>query len=184
MEEEKYYAEALAALKGPEGDESDARELLNGFLSAVEQRQAIPGPILEYLYAAFASYLSNRQEPKERPGPLERALLLTKGRGRPDGSSRTRIKEGRIYTDTAIAALFNLLLKRGKARADALAALEDRICPARSVEQYATNNNCLKNWTPAELRRLIRDEREIAKSSLTESQRQLIIQGRQKKSRK
>jgi hypothetical protein len=178
MEEENYYAEALKGAK--KGNDSDARELLQGFLSAVEQKQPIPGPILEYLYAAFASYLSAKLEPKDRPGPLEKALYLTRGSGAPEGA-RIRVREGRIYTDVAIAALFNLLARR-MARKDALAMMEEHsISPSRTTEQYAAENNSLKEWPPADLRRLIRDERELAKRSLDERQRQLVSQGRPKK---
>lgn len=176
-EEEDDYAHALA--EAMEGDESSARQLLHGFLSAVEQGKPIPAPILHYLYSAFAAYLQKR-EPKERPGPLEHLLFLARGRGQPQGS-KIRVQGGRIYTDVAIAALFNILLKRGMTRAETLARLGDegprQICPARTVEQYVAENNALPDWTATELRRLIRDEREGAKSSLTAEHRdRLAIQ--------
>ncbi len=171
-DQEGYYAWSLSRAR--EGkDESFGRDLLHGFCSAVEQGEAIPKPILEYLYAGIAAYLSGEQA-------LERALFLVNRRGSPESeriivraaqATKRRKPVPRIYTGLVIAALFQILTKRGAKRDSALALLEDRHIPERSAERYCASYNALPAYTPAELRRLIRDAREVAKHDLTSEQR-------------
>ena len=172
---EDYYAWSLRRAREKGGDGTHAEDLLHGFCSAIEQGKPIPRPILDFLHAGFAAFLTGNKK-------LESALLLTKQRGRPDDSSRIRIRDGRIYTSVVIAALLQIMIKQGRglgAREAALAILEERrIAPARSAERYNALHNFLadSDWTPQRLRALIRDERQVAKGGkdLTKEQRKKL----------
>jgi hypothetical protein len=171
---EGYFAWVLGELRKPEnkGDLTYAEDLLHGFCSAIEQKQEIPKAIREYLYGAFAAYLANGT-------PIDKALCLAAGRGRPEGSG-IRVADGRIYTNVVIAALCNILVKRGSIQDQALRLLAERgICPTRTTEEYLADCNSLADddWTIERLRRLIRDEREIAKKHLELAQREAIAKG-------
>jgi hypothetical protein len=60
------------------GDDSAARELLDGFCCAVQEGERIPAPILEHLLFGLIRYLDDGV-------PLEKALHLNKPANRPRG---------------------------------------------------------------------------------------------------
>ncbi len=167
LDDNGYFARAFRDARQGK-DDSCGRDLLHGFCSAVEQREAIPAPILEYLYAGITAYLAGERD-------LEGALFLKNAKGRPDNSNRIRIRDGRIYTGLVIAALLQILIKRGMKREAALALLEDRnVCPERTAERYSKERNALPDYTTGELRRMIRDAREVEKCELSSEQRERL----------
>lgn len=155
-----YYAWSLRRARA-KGGRTYAEDLLHGFCSAIEQKREIPAPILEYLYAAFAAFLSGERQ-------LPDALLLSTPRGRPKASKPIRTRRGRLVTPVIATALLNILIKRGRLKTAALDLLEEKgIAPRRSLERWDSENSLLAEFTTSALRQLIRDERETAKLELS-----------------
>lgn len=156
---EKYYDEALKILR-EDGNREDAEELLRGFLEAVEHRQPIAPAILEWLRHGLSEHLSGQD--------LERALCLRRPRHRPQGKPdrRNRNGKGGYINDVIAVALLHLLARRGLTHEKAWLLLDSRRAMGkRTLERWDTKeNNELRNWPSADLKRLIRDEREFAKN--------------------
>ena len=86
------------------GRVTSAHELLHGFCYFQERKQPVPAPIMNFLSAAFATYLT------KTPHRIDKALRVVRPAHRP----------GRVYTvspDKAVATLY-LYMKRDGLKKD------------------------------------------------------------------
>lgn len=177
---ERYYSLGHQAARA--GDHTAARDMLYGFCEAVDNGKPVPTPILQYLASAFNAYLAVAPDAKERAGRMEHALLLVKRRGNP-GARDVVISSGRIYTDVAIAAILQLLLRRGKRSRDSYVRLLEarRVSSVSTITRYEKEYSSLPDWSSQELRDHIRIEREAAKQHLSEQEREQIKKQRSRR---
>ena len=101
---------------------ASAREVLHGFCAAIQERKPVPAPILDYLCAAFADYLSGEKR-------IQNALHLNTPAHRPHG--RTAEPD----PITAVAGL-HLLVRRGIKKQEAKKLISDLGVSPRNLERY------------------------------------------------
>ena len=134
----RWYLEQVRKPKPSAARVSAARELLDGFVCAVNAGQPIPTAVIEYLNLGLMKYL-------DEGVALDEALHLNPPKSRPRGGYT-------VEPPRAVAMLYLFMKRDGYGKEKAKAATCDRLgVSIRNLERYDKEYNLLRNFDLADL---------------------------------